>query len=77
MDSDGDSDFVGHRPSFMRQVARHSAVVFDNNTGLLLIALSQAFTSLMGVFVKKLNAIEPPVPPAEVSQHYIEVHSYD
>ncbi|EIW52928.1 drug/metabolite transporter [Trametes versicolor FP-101664 SS1] len=63
---DSDSGFVGHRPSFLRRVARQSADVFDNNTGLLLIALSQAFTSLMGVFVKKLNAIEPRVPPAEV-----------
>lgn len=65
---DSDPGFVSDRPSFLRRVVRQSVDVFDNNTGLFLIALSQAFTSLMGVFVKKLNAIEPPVPPAEVSR---------
>ncbi|KAI0631710.1 EamA-like transporter family-domain-containing protein [Trametes polyzona] len=40
--------------------------VFANNIGLLLIALSQAFTSLMGVFVKFLNAREPRIPPVEL-----------
>ncbi len=74
---DNDSDFIGHRPSFLRRIISHSKDIFDNNAGLLLIALSQAFTSLMGVFVKKLNAVEPPVPPAEVShdRHCFEVHS--
>ncbi len=40
---------------------------FTDNAGLLLIALSQGFASLMGVFVKKLNALDPPVHPLEVS----------
>jgi hypothetical protein len=38
-----------------------------NNTGLLLIAASQAFFSLMNVAVKKLNGIDPPVSTLEVS----------
>lgn len=38
-----------------------------DNAGLLLIALSQGFASLMGVCVKKLNELDPPVPPVEVS----------
>ncbi|KAI0822122.1 drug/metabolite transporter [Trametes gibbosa] len=50
----------------LRLSIRRYAETFDNNTGLLLIALSQAFMSLMGVFVKKLNAIDPPVPPVEL-----------
>ena len=37
-----------------------------NNTGLLLVASSQAFFSLMNVAVKKLNGIDPPVSTLEV-----------
>ncbi|KAF8174539.1 drug/metabolite transporter superfamily, partial [Pholiota molesta] len=37
-----------------------------NNTGLLLIAASQAFFSLMNVAVKKLNGIDPPVSTLEL-----------
>ena len=40
---------------------------FRDNAGLLLIALSQGFASLMGVFVKKINGLDPPVHPLEVS----------
>lgn len=36
------------------------------NAGLLLIAASQGFLALMNVAVKKLNTIDPPVPPLEV-----------
>ncbi|KAI1789856.1 EamA-like transporter family-domain-containing protein [Ganoderma leucocontextum] len=39
---------------------------FSENAGLLLIALSQGFASLMGVFVKKLNGLDPPVHPLEL-----------
>ena len=51
----------------LRRFARRSRQIFDSNTGLLLISLSQGFTSLMGVFVKKLNQLYPPVHPLEVS----------
>ncbi|KZT03028.1 integral membrane protein DUF6 [Laetiporus sulphureus 93-53] len=40
--------------------------IFKNNTGLLLIALSQAFGSMMSLFVKKLNSVDPPVPMLEL-----------
>ncbi|KAH9850407.1 drug/metabolite transporter [Lenzites betulinus] len=56
----------GRRLGALQRFMRRCRETFDNNTGLLLIALSQAFTSLMGVFVKKLNAIDPPVPPQAV-----------
>ncbi|RDX50712.1 DUF6-domain-containing protein [Lentinus brumalis] len=49
-----------------RSFARRFEEVFRSNTGLLLISLSQGFTSLMGVFVKKLNELNPPVPPLEL-----------
>ncbi len=50
-----------------RSFTRRFKEVCRSNTGLLLISLSQGFTSLMGVFVKKLNELDPPVPPLEVS----------
>jgi len=37
-----------------------------NNTGMLLIASSQAFFALMNVSVKKLNSLDPPVPAYEL-----------
>ncbi|PCH34639.1 DUF6-domain-containing protein [Wolfiporia cocos MD-104 SS10] len=37
-----------------------------NNTGLLLVAASQLFGSMMSVLVKKLNSVDPPVPPLEL-----------
>jgi hypothetical protein len=40
--------------------------VLGNNTGLLLVAASQGFLSLVNVAVKKLNEIDPPVPTLEV-----------
>lgn len=40
--------------------------IIQNNSGMLLIASSQAFYSLMDVSVKKLNSIQPPVPTLEV-----------
>ena len=64
------SEKTAKPPSFepLRRFARRSKRVFDSNTGLLLISLSQGFTSLMGVFVKKLNQLDPPVHPLEVSR---------
>ncbi|KAM5541606.1 hypothetical protein V8D89_004796 [Ganoderma adspersum] len=49
-----------------RSYLRLSAEFFSGNAGLLLIALSQGFASLMGVFVKKLNGLDPPVHPLEM-----------
>ncbi|KAF7973811.1 hypothetical protein HWV62_14186 [Athelia sp. TMB] len=46
------------RTQFRRQV--------DANTGLLLVAASQFFFSLMNVVVKKVNTVEPPVPTLEL-----------
>lgn len=43
---------------FMRQV--------DANTGLLLVAASQFFFSLMNLVVKQVDTIEPAVPTLEV-----------
>ncbi|KIM44306.1 hypothetical protein M413DRAFT_378913 [Hebeloma cylindrosporum] len=40
--------------------------VLARNTGLLLVAASQAFFSLVNVAVKKLNGIDPPVPTLEL-----------
>ncbi|KAF8966159.1 EamA-like transporter family-domain-containing protein [Flammula alnicola] len=40
--------------------------IIKNNTGLLLVAASQAFFSLMNVAVKKLNGIDPPVSTLEL-----------
>ncbi|PIL32542.1 transporter [Ganoderma sinense ZZ0214-1] len=51
-----------HHRSYLRLLASF----FNANAGLLLIALSQGFTSLMGVFVKKLDRLDPPVHPLEV-----------
>lgn len=54
-----------------------------NNTGLLLVASSQAFFSLMNVAVKKLNGIDPPVPTLEVRTlprfpmgHFLRIRKY-
>lgn len=41
--------------------------VAQANLGLLLVASSQLFFSLMNVCVKKLNSLDPPVPAVEVS----------
>ncbi|TDL20467.1 hypothetical protein BD410DRAFT_899584 [Rickenella mellea] len=40
--------------------------LYENNTGLLLITLSQLFGSCMNVSVKLLNGLDPPVPPFEL-----------
>jgi hypothetical protein len=39
---------------------------FDRNTGLLLVAASQAFFSLMNVAVKILDSVDPPMPTLQV-----------
>lgn len=40
--------------------------VINNNTGLLLVVASEVFYASMGVSVKFLNDIDPPVPTLEV-----------
>lgn len=40
---------------------------YKSNIGLLLIAASTAFGSMMSTLVKKLNSVDPPVPMLEVS----------
>jgi hypothetical protein len=67
-----DSDFGGEEyegiPGFARIRTLQVRVreVLGSNTGLLLVAASQAFLSLVNVAVKKLNGIDPPVPTLEV-----------
>ena len=46
-----------------------------NNTGLLLVTASQAFFALMNVAVKKLNSLDPPVPPLEVCLNFCSARS--
>lgn len=43
--------------------------LYQNNTGLLLISLSQLCQSCMNISVKILNGLDPPVPPFEVRLH--------
>lgn len=43
--------------------------LFERNIGLLLVASSQLFFSLMNVGVKVLNNLDPPVSAVEVSNH--------
>lgn len=45
--------------------------LYQNNQGLLFIMLSQLCGSCMNVSVKLLNGLDPPVPPFEVSMHFI------
>jgi len=72
---DADSDFEGEEHEGHSGICGLSGVqavqlrvreVVGRNTGLLLVAASQAFLSLMNVAVKKLNGIDPPVPTLEV-----------
>ena len=53
--------------SRLSRYRRNCADFLRDNAGLLLVALSQVFGSLMGVFVKKLNEFDAPVHPFEVS----------
>ena len=46
--------------------------VYTNNIGLLLVAISVAFASMMSTLVKLMNSIDPPVPMLEVIlSHYV------
>ena len=70
-----DSDFEGEGNEGLPGISRLARIqalqvrvreVLDSNTGLLLVAASQAFLSLVNVAVKKLDGIDPPVPTLEV-----------
>ncbi|KAI0641731.1 drug/metabolite transporter [Trametes meyenii] len=61
-----DAALGGRKFTLVQRTTLRCLELFKNNTGLLLIALSQAFTSLMGVFVKMLSTTENPVPPVEL-----------
>lgn len=51
-------------------VTRRAVDEVQNNAGLLLVAASQAFFSMMNVAVKKLNGLDPPVPAFEVRANF-------
>jgi hypothetical protein len=55
-----------HQPRWVVQGTTSMRSFVADNAGLLLVALSQFFFALMNVMVKKLNALDPPVPPLEV-----------
>lgn len=48
--------------------------LYHNNTGLLLISLSQLCQSCMNISVKLLNKLDPPVPPFEVRASLMRCH---
>lgn len=49
-----------------RGIVSKCGALYQNNTGLLLVALAGAFASMMSALVKTLNSIDPPVPMLEV-----------
>ncbi|KAI0667462.1 hypothetical protein C8Q78DRAFT_1053153 [Trametes maxima] len=49
-----------------RRAYRASREIIQSNIGMLLVAASQLFFSLMNVWVKKLNSLDPPVPAFEL-----------
>ena len=70
--SRGHSSRVFENPEFQRYSRLKNGygrvkVVLKNNSGMFLVASSQAFFSLMNVAVKKLNSLDTPVPAFEVS----------
>lgn len=46
--------------------------VYKKNIGLLLVAISVAFASMMSTLVKLMNSIDPPVPMLEVSFDHLQ-----
>lgn len=61
------SGFTTHRLGpLLENGYENVKATIENNTGMLLVAASQAFFSLMNVAVKKLNTIDTPVPAFEV-----------
>ncbi|KAH9895972.1 hypothetical protein C8Q73DRAFT_729352 [Cubamyces lactineus] len=59
----------GARPKIPRTLHRALATTkeaISDNRGMLLVAAAQLFFSLMNVWVKKLNSLDPPVPAFEL-----------
>jgi hypothetical protein len=54
------------KESRVRRIWKGAKRTWKGNVGLLLVAGSQAFFSLMNVAVKKLNSIDPPVSALQV-----------
>ncbi|KAF8151749.1 EamA-like transporter family-domain-containing protein [Crassisporium funariophilum] len=63
---DEEEEEVGGGGGWARRVGRRVKEGLERNTGLLLVASSQAFLSMMNVAVKKLNGIDPPVSTLEL-----------
>ncbi|KAI8976388.1 hypothetical protein BD414DRAFT_496760 [Trametes punicea] len=49
-----------------RRIIDATRETLESNIGMLLVAAAQLFFSLMNVWVKKLNSLDPPVPAFEV-----------
>jgi hypothetical protein len=61
-----EDDFEEERQSRWCAALGKAKATVKNNVGLLLVAASQAFFSMMNVAVKKLNSIDPPVETLQV-----------
>lgn len=68
------STWLGKQRACLSSLTHRTVDAIQNNAGLLLVAASQAFLSMMNVAVKKLNNLDPPVPAFEVSSHSISHH---
>ena len=66
MDDKGSCWSSGRGAARWKAVSGRSIELVKDNTGLLLVAASQFFFSLMNVAVKKLNSLDKPVPTLEV-----------
>jgi hypothetical protein len=64
------SDFIITLKDGWRTTIARVAKFVEVNSGLLLIMLSQLFSSLMNFCVKVLNQLDVPVPVLEVSMIY-------
>jgi len=56
----------GNRRSWTPKLLDSLTGIYENNTGLLLIAFAQLFGCLMNIAVKFLNTLEPPLPVLEL-----------
>ncbi|KAF4622109.1 hypothetical protein D9613_009308 [Agrocybe pediades] len=55
------TDYSGYPMSRAKRYTKNMLDVFKDNSGLLLVLVSQAFFSMMDTAVKKLHRIDPPV----------------
>lgn len=65
-DSSSYNDASQRKKTQWRRYTTQGLDLIHNNIGLLLVASSELFFSLMNLAVKELNTIEPPVPTLEV-----------